>query len=223
MGSRVISHQRLVNICQLDVNFLNINNIFWASNKQSGYWNWFFDSWRLHLRRHILAAWCDEYVVIHYNSNNNAYCRALNAETFQKIEHNTVWISILLCPRNPYSYSHFEIVIGISSVRGDIDQMLTNTSSYTICSAPNVYLFVYILIETRTAPLNKSWKSYDLPFWQAFSNEWPLNALRQCLWYSELIWFTIMIWNWISFIYPFYLSMFFYSLLFQLSPWGCWL
>ena len=31
---------------------------------------------------HILAAWCDEYVMIHYNNNNNAYCRAVNAETF---------------------------------------------------------------------------------------------------------------------------------------------
>ena len=32
--------------------------------------------------------------------------------------------------------------------------MSTNTSSYTICSAPNVYIFVYILIETRIAPLS---------------------------------------------------------------------
>ena len=31
--------------------------------------------------------------------------------------------------------------------------MSTNTSSYTIRSAPNVYIFVYILIETRIAPL----------------------------------------------------------------------
>ena len=37
---------------------------------------------------------------------------------------------------------------------GDIDQMSTNTSSYTICSAPNVYIVVYILIETRIAPLS---------------------------------------------------------------------
>ena len=92
--------------------------------------------------------------MIHYNSNNNIYCRAVNAETFQTIEPNPVWISILLYRRNPYSYSHFEIVICIYSVRGDIDQMSTNTSSYTICSVPNVYIFVYILIETRTAPLN---------------------------------------------------------------------
>ena len=153
MGSRVISLQRLVNIHQLDVIFLKINKIFWASNKQSRYWNRFFDSWRLHLRRHILVALCDEYVMIHYNRSNNAYCRAVNAETFQTIEHNSVWISILLYTRNPYSYSHFEIVICIYSVRGDIDQMSTNTYSYTICSAPNVYIFVYILIETRIAPL----------------------------------------------------------------------
>ena len=31
--------------------------------------------------------------------------------------------------------------------------MSADTSSYTICSAPNVYMFVYILIETRIAPL----------------------------------------------------------------------
>ena len=126
MGFSVISLQRLVNIHQLDVNFKKINNIFWASNKQSRYWNWFFDSWRLHHRRHILAAWCDEYVMIHHNRNNNAYCRVVNAETFQTIEHNPVWISILLYARNPYSYSHFEIVIWIYSVRCDIDQMSTN-------------------------------------------------------------------------------------------------
>ena len=81
------------------------------------------------------------------------YCRAVNAETFQTIEHTPVSISILLYARNPYSYSHFEIVICIYSVRGDIDQMSTNTSSYTICSAPNVYIFAYILMETRIAPL----------------------------------------------------------------------
>ena len=33
--------------------------------------------------------------------------------------------------------------------------MSTNTSSYAICSAPNVYFFVYILKETGIAPLNK--------------------------------------------------------------------
>ena len=31
--------------------------------------------------------------------------------------------------------------------------MSTNTSSCTICSAPNVYIFFYILIETRIGPL----------------------------------------------------------------------
>ena len=92
--------------------------------------------------------------MIHYNSNNNAYCRAVNTETFQTIQHNPVLISILLYTRNPYSYSHFEIIVCIYSVRGDIDKMSTNTPSYTICSAPIVYIFVYILIETRIAPLN---------------------------------------------------------------------
>ena len=82
LGSRVISRQRLVNIHQLEANLKKNNNIFWASNKQSRYWNWFFVSWRLHLRRYIFAAWCDEYVMIHYNRNNNVHCRAVNAETF---------------------------------------------------------------------------------------------------------------------------------------------
>ena len=152
----VISVQRLVNIYQLDVNFLKINNIFWASNKQSRYWNWFFDSWKLHLRRQILTAWCDEYVMIHYNSKPNAYCRAVNAETYQTMKHNPVWISILLYKRNPYSYSYFAIVVCIYSVRGAIDQMTTNTPSYTICSAPIVYICVYIFIEICIAPLISS-------------------------------------------------------------------
>ena len=153
MGSNGFPCKRLVNLDQLDVNFWKIDNIFWASNKQSRYWNWFFDSLRLHLRRQMLAAWCDEYVIIHYNSKLNAYCRAVNAETFQTIKHNPVWISILLYTRNPYSYLHFEIVVCIYSVRGAIDEMPTNTPSYTICSAPIVYIFVYILIETRIAAL----------------------------------------------------------------------
>ena len=91
--------------------------------------------------------------MIYYNRNNNAYCRAVNAETLKTIEQNPLLISILSYTRNPYSYSYFEIVICIYSVWGDIDQMSTNTSSYTICSAPNVYIFIYILIETHIAPL----------------------------------------------------------------------
>ena len=62
-------------------------------------------------------------------------------------------ISTSLYTRNLYSYSHFEILICIYSVRSEIDQISTNTFRYTICSAPNVYIFVYILIETRIAPL----------------------------------------------------------------------
>ena len=40
---------------------------------------------------------------------------------FETIQHNTVYISILLCTRNPYSYSHFEIFICMFSVRGEIE------------------------------------------------------------------------------------------------------
>ena len=34
--------------------------------------------------------------MIYYISNNNAYCKAVNAEAFQTIEHNPVGISVLL-------------------------------------------------------------------------------------------------------------------------------
>ena len=40
--------------------------------------------------------------------------------------------------------------------------MPTNTPSYTICSAPIVYIFVYILIETRIAPLTIFINSFGL-------------------------------------------------------------
>ena len=107
--------------------------------------------------------------MIHYNSNNNACCRAVNAETFHTIEHNPVRISILLYTRKPYSYSHFEIIICIYSVRGDIDQMSTNTSSYTICSAPNVYIFVYILIETRYSTFKGFLRYFGNNMWPVFT------------------------------------------------------
>ena len=52
-----------------------------------------------------------------------------------------------------YSYSHLEIFICIYSIRGEIAQISTNTFRYTMCSAPNVYMFVYILIIAPTVPL----------------------------------------------------------------------
>ena len=89
MGSSVISLQCLVKSHLLDVNFWKINNVFWASNKQMIYWNWFFDFWSLRLQSPILEVWCDENVMIHYNNDNNAYCWAVNAKKFETIEHNT--------------------------------------------------------------------------------------------------------------------------------------
>ena len=91
--------------------------------------------------------------MIHYNNDNNAYCSEVNAHTFETREHNTVYISIFLYTRNLYSYSHLEIFICIYSVRGEIDQISTNTFRYTMCCAPNVYMFVYILIGTPIVPL----------------------------------------------------------------------
>ena len=58
---------------------------------------------------------------------------------------------------------------------GDINQMPTNTSSYTICSAPDVYIFVYMLIETRIAPLSNTCTS---PQTAGEDQKWPLAITR---------------------------------------------
>ena len=39
---------------------------------------------------------------------------------------------------------------------GEIDQISTNTLRYTMCSAPNVYMFVYTLIGAHIVPLTTS-------------------------------------------------------------------
>ena len=41
-----------------------------------------------------------------------------------------------------YYCSHLEIFICIYNVRGEIDQISTNTFRYTLCSAPNVYTLI---------------------------------------------------------------------------------
>ena len=79
-GSSVVSPQCLVNLHQLDVNFWQLNNVLWASNEQTIYWNGFFDSKDFALQSSMLGAWCDEDVMIHYNKDNNAYCWAVNAK-----------------------------------------------------------------------------------------------------------------------------------------------
>ena len=84
--------------------------------------------------------------MIHHNNHKNIYCRAVNGQTFETIEHDTVLISTLLCTRNLYTYYYFEILICIYSVRGENDQISTNTFRYSTCCAANVYIFVYIFI-----------------------------------------------------------------------------
>ena len=118
------------------------------------YWNSFFNFWRLCLGSPILLVWCVEDVMIHYNNDNNAYCLAVNDQIFETKEHNTVKITTFLHTRNLCSYSHLEIFICIYSVRGEIDQISINTLRYTMCCAPNVYMFVYTLIEAHIVPLN---------------------------------------------------------------------
>ena len=39
------------------------------------------------------------------------------------------------------------------NVRGEIDQISTNTSRYITCCTENVYIFVYILTGAHIAPL----------------------------------------------------------------------
>ena len=97
--------------------------------------------------------------MIHYNNDNNAYCSSINAQNFEAREHNTVYISRFLSTRNLYSYSHLEKFIFIYSVRGEIDQISTNTFRYTTCCAANVYMFVYILIRFPIVPLRYLWIS----------------------------------------------------------------
>ena len=150
MGSRVVSPQCLGKLHQLVVNFLNIYNIFWASNKQTRYWNWFFDFWTLHVRSRILEVWCDEDIMIHYNNHNNAYCWAVNAQTFETIEHNTVKITTLLYPRKPYAYIPILKYLSVLILRSEINQISPNPSRYNICCSANVYIF----IGTHLVPLN---------------------------------------------------------------------
>ena len=118
---------------------------------QARYWNWFFDSWRLDIRSNILAVWCDEYVMVHYNNDNNAYYRVVNAQKFETIEHNTVWISTFFYTRNPFSYSFFEMFICIYSVRGETDQL------------PTKYIPIYHLLRTKCLHfcLHIDWNPYS--------------------------------------------------------------
>ena len=98
----------------------------------------------------------------HYNSDNNAYCSAVNAQKFERREHKYSISNAFLYTRNLYSYSHLEIFICIYSVRGEIDQTSTNTFRYTMCCAPNVYMFVYISIGAHIVPLRPP--ALRLPF-----------------------------------------------------------
>ena len=108
------------------------------------------------------------------------YCWAY---TFEAIEHDTVLISTLLCTRNPYTYSYFEISICIYSVRGENDQMSTNTFRYSTCCAANVSIFVYIFIGNPILLLS----SYNFPTESYACNISSQNIIAQqsCLSKSE--------------------------------------
>ena len=91
--------------------------------------------------------------MIHYNHDNNASCSAVNDQMFKTRDHNIVLVSTFLHTRNLCSYSNLEIFICIYNVRGEIDQISTNTFRYTMCSAPDVYMFVYTLMGAQIVPL----------------------------------------------------------------------
>ena len=46
-----------------------------------------------------------------------------------------------------------DTLIDQDGVRGEMDQISTNTSRYTTCCAANAYMFVYIFMGTHIAPL----------------------------------------------------------------------
>ena len=82
--------------------------------------------------------------MIYYNTNNNAYCSAVNSQNFETGVHNTVLISAFLYTRNFNSYSHFEIlsafrVLGViltkyqqihSDIQPAVQQMFTCLFTY---------------------------------------------------------------------------------------------
>ena len=117
--------------------------------------------------------------MIHYNNDNNAYCSAINAQTFEKREHNTVKISTFLYTRNLYSYSYLEIFICMYSVRGEIDQISTNTFKYTTCCSANVYMLVYILIGAPIVPLRVLTCSIQAKY---------STCYNQIMWNSSAVW-----------------------------------
>ena len=98
--------------------------------------------------------------MILYNNDNNAYCSAVNTQNFETREHKYSINKYILIHKKPIICLHLEIFICIYSVRGDIDQISTNTLGYTMCCAPIVYMFVYILIGAHIVPLKHHIKMY---------------------------------------------------------------
>ena len=57
-------------------------------------------------------------------------------------------------------------------VRGEIDQISTNTLRYTTCCAASVYMFVYILIGAPIVPLNTQILKLPMLGHSSFCNFW---------------------------------------------------
>ena len=104
--------------------------------------------------------------MIHYNNDNNAYCSAVNAQISETREHDNQYKSVLVGEEytrnlhcrgsNQYVNKHVNIWCAAACIFKCICRYLyrsTNTFKYTSCCAPNVYMFVYILIGAPIVPL----------------------------------------------------------------------
>ena len=159
MGSNIISSQCLINLDQLDVNFWKINNVFWhLTNKQYTETHslsseefaceilfqrydvmrtlWYIIITITMLINSIfiilLMSICISVLLVWISIKMFNHCSAINAQNFQTREHKYSMNNYILKHKKPFSYSHSEIIICIYSVRGEIDQISTNPSRYTM-------------------------------------------------------------------------------------------
>ena len=77
----------------------------------------------------------------------------------------------------PLQVVHKKPIHSYSHVRGDIDQMSTNTSRCSICCAANVYIFVYILMGFLIVPLK-------VPYGFQSVCKQKCKHLVHCKWYN---------------------------------------
>ena len=132
MGYNVIPPQRLINLGQLDVNFLKINKVFLhlTSKQYTETHSLSSDkfAWEVPFERYdvMRTLW---YIII---TITMVIVQQQMLKNFRQESMKTAWIRTFLYIRNLFSYSHLEIIIYIYSARGEIDQISTNTLRYTM-------------------------------------------------------------------------------------------